>query len=206
MEAMHWLYLPNLEIPTGSLAVAEMRDGPGDGVTVVRLPAGNYRPCIGSERTGDAAGAMAMVRVLHESVFGGWSGDRKGPEGVEWGGVVGWVTTNVAAAGFFDHELLAGLVERDPEGFDAWRQDFFATMQYPHGFVQFGGDGRARVLYVVREEGGGGHFPVCELLLDGKPVGLELAFAPFLVDAVDVDRDLVIERIASPEPLVHQPL
>ncbi|NNF28370.1 MAG: hypothetical protein HKN73_14190 [Gemmatimonadetes bacterium] len=202
---MHWLYLPNLEVPTGSLAVGEMRDGPTEGVTVVRLPPGNYRPCIGSERVGHAAGVIAMVRVLHESVFGGWRGDRRGPEGVEWGGVVAWVTTNVAAVGFFDHELLAGLVERDPAGFDAWSRGLFAAMQFPHGFAQFGGDARARLLYVL-SEGGGGRFPVCELLLDGRPVGLEVAFAPLLVDAVDVERDVVTERIAGHEPLVPQHL
>lgn len=200
---MHWLYLPNLEVPTGALAVGEVRDGPGDAVTVVRLQPGNYRPCIGSERTGPTAGVTAMVRVLHESVFGGWRRDRMGPEDVEWGGVVGWVTTNLAAVGFFDHELLAGLVARDPDGFEDWRASFFDRIQFPYGFTQFGGDGRAPVLYVVGA-GGGGRFPICELLLGGRPVGLELAFAPFLVDAVDVERELVIERIAGPEPLVHQ--
>jgi len=202
---MDWLYLPNLEVPNGSLAVGEMRDGPGESVTVVRLPPGNYRPCFGSERTGHCAGVIAMVRVLHESVFGGWRGDRSGPEGVEWGGVVGWVTTNVGAVGFFDHERLVSLVERDPEGFEDWRASFFDSMQFPHGFAQFGGDRRVQLLYVLCE-GGGGRFPVCELLLDGRPVGLELAFAPFLVHAVDEERALVTERIAGPEPLVHQTL
>lgn len=200
---MDWLYLPNLEVPTGSLAVAEMRDGPGENVILVRLAPGNYRPCVGSERTPDPAGVTALVRILHESVFGGWRDDRRGPEQVEWGGVVGWVTTNVAAVGFFDHDLLVRLAGRDPAGFEAWRRAFFASMQFPHGFAHFGGDGRAPLLYVLSSEGAG-HFPVCELLLDGEPVGLEVAFAPFLVDAVDADRSLVVQRVASPQPLVLQ--
>ena len=202
MEALDWLYLANLEVPSGALGVAEMRDGPAADVILVRLKPGFYRPCVGSDPEGEAPGAIASFRALHESALGGWRG-RRGPNDVERGGVLGWVSTDVATAGFFDYELLSTFAGRDADAFEAWRAGFFARMQFPHGFCHYGGDGRVPLVYVQSSEGGG-HFPVSELILDGEPVGLEVAFSPAIVDVIDVSRELRTERITNPEPLVLQ--
>ena len=125
-------------------------------------------------------------------------------EGVERGGVVGWLSTDIATAGFFDHLLLAAFVERDPEAYEQWCGDFFDSMNFPHGMHHFGGDGRVPVTY-VQSSAGPGHFPVVELLKENAPVGLEVAFSPALVDRVDVVRELVISRVADPPAAAFQP-
>lgn len=203
MEALDWLHLPNLEVPTGVLGVAEMRDGPGNEVIVVEVQPGTYRPCVGTEPEGEAAGAIASFCAVHESVLGGWR-ERAGIAALERGGVVGWLSTDIATAGFFDHLLLASLVESDLGAYEEWCREFFGTMSFPHGMNHFGGDGRVPVVYVQSAEEAG-HFPVVELLREGEPVGLEVAFASWLVDTVDVSRELVIARVADPPALAFQP-
>lgn len=123
--------------------------------------------------------------------------------GVQRGGVVGWLSTDVATAGFFDHLLLAAFVERNPEAWREWCSEFYGTMGFPHALHHFGGDGRVPFA-CVQSSAGAGHFPVVELLREGEPVGLEVGFASSLVDSVDVSRELVIARVADPPALALQ--
>ncbi len=202
MEALDWLHLPNLEVRSGILGVAEIRDGPSGELIVVELEPGSYRPCVGTDPEGRVPGAIASFCAVHESVLGGWR-ERRGIAAVRRGGVVGWVSTDIATAGFFDHDVLAELAARDAEVFEQWCAGFFASMSYPHGFGHFGGDGRAPVVY-VQSSAGAGHYPVVEILGDDGPVGLEVAFSPAIVDSVDVSRDLQVTRVVEPSPGVLQ--
>lgn len=199
MGALEWIQLPNLEIGTGVLGVAEMRNGPGEQILVVKLASGSFRPCLGISPLDESEGAISAFRVVHESALGGWR-TRRTPEDLKQGGVIGWVSTDVATAGVFDYLLLAEFSSKDPEGFEAWRAGFYAAMDWPHGFDSFGGDHRVPLFY-AQGLAGGGHFPVSELLADGEPVGVEVTFAPRLIDGIDVGKALSIERMPDPEPL-----
>ena len=73
-------------------------------------------------------------------------------------------------------------------------------MDWPHGFDSFGGDHRVPLFY-AQGSSGGGHYPVCEVLADGDPVGVEIIFSPRRIDAIDAHRTLLSERLPDAAPL-----
>ncbi|MGI9627421.1 MAG: hypothetical protein ACR2QM_11345 [Longimicrobiales bacterium] len=202
MGVLEWTQLPNLEVPTGILGVAEVRNGPGSEILVVRLPEGTFRPCLGINPQDETPGAISAVRVIHESALGGWT-SRRTPADVERGGVIGWLSTDLATAGIFDYLTMEDLASGDAEGFDAWREDFYASMDWPNGFASFGGDSRVSLFY-AQGSAAAGRLLVSELLVEGEAVGVEVAFAPTLMERVDERQDLVIERMAAAGILVPQ--
>ena len=197
MDGLEWIDLPNIELPTGVIGIAEVRDGPSDDMFVVRLEGGIYRPCLGlTQGRDDEIGAL---RVVDERALGGWT-VRTEPGDLVRGGVIGWMSTSLAMAGVFDYELLHRMTVEDRDGYGEWKAGFFDGMSRPYGCTAFGGDNRATVFY-AHGPIGNGHHAVSEILKGDEPVGVEVAFSPRVVAEIDSTGPLRIERIRKPIPL-----
>lgn len=172
MENFDWIHLPNLEIRTGILGIAEVRDGPSSDPLIVRVAPGTYRPCLGLNR--DEEQAVGAFRLVSEVALGGWR-HRVSAADLERGGLAGRIATDLASVCCYDHEQLESLRASQGSDYTGWAESFYDTMDWPYGFSAFGGDTRSNVFYARgREEPG--PFPISEVLRDGSPVGIEVIF------------------------------
>ncbi len=194
MENFDWTHLPNLEIRTGVLGIAEVRDGPSDDAFVVRVKPGTYRPCLGQMK--DEEEGLAVVRLIHERALGGW-GDRWTVVAMERGGVAGWISTNLASVCAFDHEVYEDVRTDPTSDFEVWKREFYDKMDPIYGFRSMGEDSRLNIFHARGIENGG-HYPISEIFHNGSPVGIEIAFAPRIVDLVDQTIATKMEWLVQP--------